>query len=123
MANTGGTEGSYTVVLKIKGVQEAEKSVTVAAGDSQNVSFTISREDAGGYNVSVGGLSGSFTTVALPVELTPAKPINWLIIGGIIAGLIAVISLIIPLVKRQRPRILNRKTRSYRNPSSYGKFR
>jgi len=89
VANTGGESGSYTVVLKIDGVKEAEKSVTVAAGESQDVNFSVTREEAGSYTVAVNGLSGSFTVVA-PV-VTPAKPgINWALIGGIIAGVIVV---------------------------------
>ncbi|GAI53621.1 unnamed protein product, partial [marine sediment metagenome] len=44
IANTGGTEGSYTVVLTINGVKEVEKRVTLAAGKSQDVSFTVAKE-------------------------------------------------------------------------------
>jgi len=52
VANTGGTEGSYSVVLKIDGVTEAEKSVIVAAGGSQEVAFSITREEPGSYSVA-----------------------------------------------------------------------
>ena len=69
----------------IKEVLISEKSVTVAAGESQDVNFSVTREEAGSYTVAVNGLSGSFTVVA------PAKPgINWAMIGGIIAGVIVV---------------------------------
>ena len=85
VANTGGMEGSYTAVLKIEGAKEAEKNVTVAAGDSQSVSFSVSREDAGSYSVVVDGLSGSFTIVALPAP--PVAPaLNWPLLGGIAAA-------------------------------------
>jgi len=95
VANTGGEPGSYTVVLKIDGVKEAEKTVTIAAGDSQEVSFSVTKEDADTYTVTVDGLIGSFT-------VAPAKlPINWPLIGGIIAGVI-VIGLIIFFVIRRR---------------------
>jgi hypothetical protein len=66
VANTGGKEGSYTVVLKINGITEAEKGVTVAAGDSQTVDFNVTKEEAGSYDVVVDGLSGSFTVVVPP---------------------------------------------------------
>ncbi|MBA7470174.1 hypothetical protein ES707_05452 [subsurface metagenome] len=97
VANTGGESGSYTVVLKIDGVKEAEETVTVAAGESQDVSFSVTREEAGRYTVAVDGLSGSFTVVAL------VKPpgINWAMIGGIIAGVI-VVGLLIFFVLRRR---------------------
>lgn len=67
VANTGGKSGSYTVVLKIDGVKEAEETVTVAAGESQDVSFSVTREEAGSYAVTVDGLSGSFT-IGAPEE-------------------------------------------------------
>ena len=73
VANTGGTEGSYTVVLKINGVKETEKSVTIAANSSQEVSFSVARADASSYNVVVDGLSGSFT-VATPAQPAEEKP-------------------------------------------------
>jgi len=66
VANTGGESGSYTVVLKIDGVKEAEERVTIAAGSSQTVSFSVIREEAGSYTVTVDGLSSSFTVVAPP---------------------------------------------------------
>ena len=125
VANTGGMEGSYTVVLKINGVKEAEKSVTVAAGESQVVTFSVTREQAGTYNVMVAGLGGSFTVVApaivpppapapvpapapAPVpapapapapapEPTPTPAINWPLIAGIVGGAI-VVGLVIWLV-------------------------
>jgi len=77
-------------------VKEAEKSVTVAAGESQDVSFSVTKEEAGSYTVAVDGLSGSFTVVA------PAKPgVNWAMIGGIIAGVIVVGLLIFFFVRRR----------------------
>jgi len=75
VANTGGMEGSYTVVLTINGVKEAEGSVTIAAGSSQGVSFSVTKEEGGIYRVIVDGLSGSFTVVApAPAPPPPAPP-------------------------------------------------
>ena len=111
VANTGGTEGSYTVVLKINGVKEAEKSTTVAAGESQDVSFTpVTKEQAGSYSVDVDGLSATFTVseVAPPVPpvpvptAPPAKPpINWPLAGGIIAAVVVVGLVVFFLVRRR----------------------
>ncbi|GAH19673.1 unnamed protein product [marine sediment metagenome] len=64
VANTGGESGSYTVVLKIDGVKEAEETVTITAGESQDVSFSATREEPGNYTVTVDAWSGSFTVVA-----------------------------------------------------------
>ncbi|MFC1933148.1 CARDB domain-containing protein [Chloroflexota bacterium] len=113
VTNTGDIEGSYNVVLKMNDVKEAEESVTVAAGSSKVVTFSVTREKADSYSVTVDGLSASFTVVAPPVEkplveeppveeLPEEKPANdgWLI-GGIIAAVI-VIGVISFLIVRRR---------------------
>jgi len=71
VANTGGTEGSYTAVLKVNGTKETEKSVTIAAGNNKIVTFSITREETSSYSVAVDDLSASFNVVApsLPVPL------------------------------------------------------
>jgi len=102
VANTGGMGGSYAVILKINDVAEAEESVTVAAGDSEDVSFSISKEEAGSYSITVEGLGGSFTVAAPPptappeeIPVPPEAPpevepgINWPMVGGIIAAAVA----------------------------------
>ena len=96
VANTGGWVGSYTIVLKINGVKEAEKRVTVAPSDTEAVAFSVTREEAGNYTVAVDGLSGSFTV------LLPAAGVNWPVVGGIIAGVIVVGLVIYFLVVRRR---------------------
>ncbi len=95
VANTGGESGSYTVVLKIDGVKEAEETVTIAAGESQDVSFSVTREEAGTYSVDVSGLTGSFTVKEKVVPPVVPKPITWwvwllvglgvVVIGGLLA--------------------------------------
>jgi len=108
VANTGGTEGSYPVVLKINGVKEAEKSVTVAAGSSEDVSFSVTREEVDSYSVTVDGLSAFFIVVEpvlpptpAPPAPPPAKPVNWPLIGGIIGGVVVVGVLVYFLVIRR----------------------
>ena len=112
VANTGGTEGSYAVVLKINDVAEATKEVTVDAGASKEVTFTTSKDVAGSYSVAVNGLSGSFTVKEKPVPAPPPPPpapppevkavINWPVVGGIIAVVVVVGLLIFFLVVRRR---------------------
>ena len=98
VANTGGTEGSYNVVLLINDVKEAEKSVTIAAGRYAIPTFSVTREEAGNYTVEADGLSGSFTV------LTPVTPpgFNWPLIGGIIAAVVVVALLVYFLWYRRR---------------------
>jgi len=108
VANTGGTEGSYTVILEINGLREAVQSVTVTAGSSEIITFSVTRKEAGTYNIVVEDLNASFTVAASPSQpptaappTPPAKtPTSWLLIGGIIAGVIVVGLLVFVLVRR-----------------------
>jgi len=52
---------SHSVVLKIKGVVEAIKEITLGPGQSQKVAFTILKGKPGTYDVDLEGLEGSFT--------------------------------------------------------------
>ena len=105
VANTGTATGSYKVTLKIDGVVEETKEVTLKAGASKEVTFTTSKDAAGSYSVDVNGLSGSFTVKERPAPPvtpaptpppppvappTPEKPFNWPLVGGIIAGVVVV---------------------------------
>ncbi|MBA7560335.1 hypothetical protein ES708_01960 [subsurface metagenome] len=108
VANTGGETGSCEAVLKIDGVLEATKEVTISAGASEEVTFTTSRDVAGSYSVDVNGLTGSFTVKeepalppAPPEEAPPVKPFPWPLIGGIAAGVVIVGLLIFFLVRRR----------------------
>ena len=95
VANTGGESGSYTVVLKIDGVKETEERVTIAAGSSQTVTFSVTKDVAGTYSVDVSGLTGSFTVKEKVVPPVVPKPLAWwvwLIVGlgvVVIGGLLA----------------------------------
>ena len=66
VANTGDAAGSYGVTLKIDGVVEATKEVTIDAGASQVVSFTIIRDDVGLHTVDANGMTSSFTVNEQP---------------------------------------------------------
>lgn len=77
--NTGGTGGSYTVELKINGATEATQEVTLAAGASQVVSFTLSKDTPGTYKVTLGVLAGDFVVAEPP---TPSLKITYPPSGG-----------------------------------------
>jgi len=64
VTNTGGSEGSHTVVLNINDAEEDKISVTLGAGESKKVSFSVSREEPGSYAVTVDDLSDSFTVAS-----------------------------------------------------------
>jgi hypothetical protein len=76
VANTGGTLGTYNVVLIVNNAREAEKSVTVAAGSTGLVTFTLLKEDTGSYIVTADGLSVSFDVIALPVLPGPPETLE-----------------------------------------------
>ena len=76
-ANTGLVTGSYSLVLKIKGIVEAVKEITLAPGQSQKVAFTILKDKPGVYDVDLEGLKDSFT-----VEEVAAPPDSPLSSGG-----------------------------------------
>ena len=60
ITNTGEAGGSYNVTLSIDDVVEAiESIVDLAGGASQEVSFTITREDVGVYLIDVNGTTGT----------------------------------------------------------------
>jgi len=101
VATTGGSEGSYSMVLRINGAAEATKEVTIHAGFSEEVTFTISRDIAGTYSVDVDGLTGSFTVKEKPVVPVVPKPVNWPLIGGIIAAVVIAGLVVFFLVRRR----------------------
>ncbi len=122
VVNTGGKSGSYKVTLKVNGVVAATKEVTVSTGLSKEVTFAISKDIAGTYSVDVNGLTDSFTVKEEEVAVTPApptppsadettlpppiyapppaKPINWPVICGVVAALVAMGSLLFFLARR-----------------------
>ncbi|MFB0559136.1 MAG: CARDB domain-containing protein, partial [Dehalococcoidales bacterium] len=119
VANTGGVEGTYNLVLKVNGAAEATEDISVAGGASESAIFTLSREEPGDYTVSVNGLEGSFTVMppapapvpppppaAAPPAPQPApapaeRPVNWGLIAGVVVGLAVVGSVIFFLVRRR----------------------
>ncbi len=111
VANTGEQAGSYKLTLKIDGVAEASKDVTVNAGASQKVSFTTAKDLPGGYAVDINGLGGTFVVIeevpptpSAPSEPSPtpsAEAVNWPILWGTIGGVI-MLGLIIFLAARRK---------------------
>ena len=63
VANDGEETGTYIVELKINGQVIDSQVVTLAGGQSEPVSFTLTETEPGQYDATISGLSGSFTVV------------------------------------------------------------
>jgi hypothetical protein len=101
VTNTGGSTGSRTVELRIDGALVATEEVTLAPGASDTVAFTVARDEAGTYGVTVKvedkSLSGSFTVTAAPFP--------WWIVGvglGLAIMLAAAITFYLLVWRRRR---------------------
>jgi len=104
VANTGDITGTYRVTLEINNVVVETREVTLASGDSKMIAFTTTEDTVGTYTANIDGLSDSFVVKeAAPPALPPqpsAKPINWPILSGVIAGVI-IVGLLIFFVARR----------------------
>jgi hypothetical protein len=74
VTNAGGGAGTCNLILKVNGVREAVKDVTVAAGKAESASFTVSRQEAGTYTIDVNGLEGTFRIVTSVPKATTKPP-------------------------------------------------
>jgi len=92
VSNMGGCEGRYTLVLKVNDVIEDSKEVTLAIGESREVSFEVIKESTGDYSVDINGHTASFVV----------KGTNRGLIGGIIGGIVVVGLLVYFFVFRRR---------------------
>jgi hypothetical protein len=68
VAESGNVSGVYQGTLKINGVVEETKQVSVTPNGSVQLTFTLSRNVAGTYSVDLNGLEGSFTVTGEPVD-------------------------------------------------------
>jgi hypothetical protein len=66
IANTGGAEGTYAVILKIDSIQSDEKNVTVQAGATKQATFNITKEQEGSYSIDINGLTTILNVVKPP---------------------------------------------------------
>ncbi|MDD4985387.1 MAG: CARDB domain-containing protein [Dehalococcoidales bacterium] len=99
--NTGGSDGSYKAMLMVNNAREAERSVVVAAGSQETISFTLSKKEAGSYTVDVGGVTRNFTVINSSGP-TPDNPFNWPLVGGIIAAVVVLALLVTWLLRRSK---------------------
>ncbi len=68
VVNRGNMAGSYMVNLLINGQVEQRKTVSVSAGGTQPVRFTVTKAQPGTYTVAVGGDRARFTVIGAGLE-------------------------------------------------------
>jgi uncharacterized membrane protein len=95
VSNIGGSAGSHTVVLKINGVTEATKTVTLESEESTTVSFQVTRDQLGSYNIELDGLTDTFT-----VREASLIPLEYVGLAVVLA--VACVGLVL-LVRRRKP--------------------
>lgn len=75
VSNTGGTKGNYEIVLRIDGLVNSTRKVTLTSGESTGVLFTVSKAIAGTHAVDINGKLGRFTvTMPATAQTTPSRP-------------------------------------------------
>jgi hypothetical protein len=65
VTNTGGAEGTYSVVLLVNGVNESSKEITLAPETTETVQFLLSKDAPGAYNIEVAELNGTLSVFML----------------------------------------------------------
>jgi uncharacterized protein YfaS (alpha-2-macroglobulin family) len=76
VTNTGGAAGTYKVNLSINGVAKETKEVSLAGGESQDVSFSVTGDAAGKKTIEINGLTGSLTVKEKLPAVTQPLPAN-----------------------------------------------
>jgi len=59
--NQDDKDGVYNAILTIDGVEVEKKSITVASGATENVTFSLLKEKPGNYKITLGGASSTLT--------------------------------------------------------------
>lgn len=76
LANTGGTQGTYTAELKINGSPNQTEKVIMAAGADYMLVFNVPTDSPGNYTVALGELTGKFVVIepVQPIQITNPTP-------------------------------------------------
>jgi len=90
VANTGESGGSYTVVLKVNGVVEDTRLISLGGGQTIEIVFSTVKSEEGNYTVEVNGQVATFSVV---------QPTQLILIIEVIGGVI-VLGLIIWFIRR-----------------------
>ncbi len=99
--NTGELEGSYTLTLKINGVIEQSTEVTLAGGESRQVSLSVVKNEPGTYAVAIDGLKGQFIVLASTSSPALGSTYWWVIL--LVVSIIGPTVYFLAIRRRQHP--------------------
>ena len=112
VTNTGDRAGTHRVELEINGVVITFQDVSLEGGDSQTAFFINSRDRPGVYDVNIDDMADSFLVDEEEIPVTGEDPelppvlvgttVNWGFIGGISAGVVALLTVLVILFLRRR---------------------
>ncbi len=93
ITNNGGQSGTFAAVLMINGTERERKEITLQAGQTGTVSFTVTDNEPGLYTVVIGNLTGDFLSQLW---------INWWLIAGTAGILVLITWLVWYIIKRRK---------------------
>jgi hypothetical protein len=101
--NGGTSTVSKSIALNVNGNDEAQKTVDLVPGKSQVVTFNLTKSTAGTYTIKVGTLSSSFQVKGNASSSSKeSSGIPWLLISGIVGGVIVVAIVIRILIMKSK---------------------
>jgi len=99
VVNTGDEAGNLNVALKINGLVEQSRMVSVGPQGTQPVKFTITKAQPGTYTVDILGEQGSFTV--LGAGGTAGAPVNGGLIALLIMGMLVLATVLVLIFTRK----------------------
>ncbi|MBI2853274.1 MAG: PGF-pre-PGF domain-containing protein [Chloroflexi bacterium] len=95
VTNPSGVEQVSALTLWVNGTAETAKDISLKAGETKKISYTVTQNTEGNYQVRLDRLFGSF-------GVTRVAAVNWGLIGGIIAVVIIAGLIVWLAVSRRR---------------------
>ncbi len=65
VANTGGAEGTYYVLLLVNGINEASQGITLAPETVETVRFSLVKDSPGTYTIEIAELKGTLMVISI----------------------------------------------------------
>ncbi len=93
LANLGNAKGSYRISLKVNGTEVQSREVELPPGMETPVEFRMRLERVGTYIIEVDGLKRVVNVAQPPPAQPPQFGVQYMVIGVVIASLIAALAL------------------------------